>query len=93
MLPPTLYQNHPNPFNPSTVIRFYLPETGDVALDVYDVSGNRVARVAEGRMEKGTHELRWNGRTSSGAACASGVYFSRLTAGKSTASMKMVLMR
>jgi predicted lipoprotein with Yx(FWY)xxD motif len=92
-LPVTLYQNHPNPFNPQTVIRFYLPEAQEIFLDVYDVAGERVARIAEGKREKGHHEVIWDGRNSSGEICSSGVYFSRLKAGKSTISRKMVIMR
>jgi predicted lipoprotein with Yx(FWY)xxD motif len=91
--PLTLYQNHPNPFNPLTVIRFYLPEAQEIFLDVYDVAGERVARLAEGKREKGYHEVTWDGRNSSGEMCSSGVYFSRLKAGKSTISRKMVIMR
>jgi hypothetical protein len=92
-LPLTLYQNRPNPFNPSTVIRFYVPETGQITLDVYDVAGERVVRLAEGKREKGFYEVTWDGRNSLGVACASGVYFSRLKAGKSVVSRKMVIAR
>jgi predicted lipoprotein with Yx(FWY)xxD motif len=92
-IPLTLYQNHPNPFNPQTVIRFYLPEAEEIFLDVYNVAGERVVRLAEGKRPKGYHEARWNGRNSSGTVCSSGVYFSRLKAGKSTISRKMVIMR
>jgi hypothetical protein len=92
-LPVSLYQNHPNPFNPRTVVRFYLPEAQEILLDVYDVSGRRVARLAEGMREKGYHEVIWDGRNSSGETCSSGVYFTRLEAGKSSMSRKMVIMR
>ena len=92
-LPVTLYQNHPNPFNPQTVIRFYLPEAQEISLAVYDVVGRQIVRLAEGKREKGFHIVTWDGRNSSGAMCASGVYFSRLKAGKSTISRKMVIMR
>jgi hypothetical protein len=92
-LPLTLYQNHPNPFNPQTVIRFYLPEAQEIVLDVYNVAGQRVVRLAESRMEKGYHEVTWDGRSSVGTVCASGIYFSRLTTGKHSLSRKMVIMR
>jgi hypothetical protein len=92
-LPVTLCQNHPNPFNPRTTIRFYLPEAQEIFLDVYDVRGERVARLAEGKREKGYHEVIWDGRNASGTTCSSGVYFSRLEAGKSTVSRKMVIVR
>jgi hypothetical protein len=92
-LPVTLYQNRPNPFNPRTAIRFYLPETREIVLDVYDVAGERVVRLAEGKREKGYHEVTWDGRNGSGTTCSSGVYFSRLTAGKSSISRKMIMLR
>jgi hypothetical protein len=82
----TLYQNHPNPFNPRTVIGFYLPEAQEIFLEVYNVAGERVARLAEGKTEKGYHEVTWDGRNSSGTICSSGVYFSRLKAGKTIIS-------
>ncbi len=92
-IPVTLYQNHPNPFNPRTMIRFYLPETREIVLDIYNVAGVRVARLAEGRMERGYHEVAWDGRNSSGSICASGVYFTRLKAGKAQTSRKMLILR
>ena len=92
-IPATLFQNHPNPFNPLTVIRFYLPETQEIVLDIYDVSGKRVAMLAGGIVERGYHDVTWDGRNDSGALCASGVYFTRLRAGKVEASRKMLLLR
>jgi len=89
----TLYQNHPNPFNPLTTIRFYLPDAREITLDVYNVSGERVARLVEGKRTQGYHEVKWDGRNSLGVPCASGMYFSRLVAGKVEASRKMLLLR
>ena len=92
-MPLALYQNHPNPFNPNTVIRFYLPKAEEVKLDIYNVAGQRVKRLAEGRREMGYQELEWDGRNGSGAECSSGIYFYRLRAGKTSISRKMVLLR
>jgi hypothetical protein len=92
-LPVTLYPNYPNPFNPSTRMRFYLPEAQEIALDIYNVAGERVARLAEGKKEKGYHEFTWDGRNIRGTVCSSGVYFCRLTAGKSSISRKIVITR
>jgi hypothetical protein len=92
-LPVTLYQNHPNPFNPRTVIRFYLPDAREISLDVYNAAGEHVVRLAEGKRAQGHHEVSWDGRNASGELCASGVYFSRLIAGKVEASRKMLLLR
>jgi hypothetical protein len=92
-LPLILHQNYPNPFNPRTVIRFYLPRTEEIVLDVYNVAGELMTRLIEGKREKGYHEVSWDGRNSFGIRCASGVYFSRLTAGQSSVSRKMVILR
>lgn len=92
-MPLTLYQNHPNPFNPSTTIRYYLPVSADVRLDVCGATGARIVTLAEGKQEKGTHAVAWNGRDAAGRQVASGIYFCRLAAGKETLSRKLVLMR
>ncbi len=93
-LPLTLYQNHPNPFNPSTVIGYYLPTASPVTLDVYDSSGRLISRLLDGvTQERGTHEATWRGVDTAGRSVSSGVYFYRLTSGKETISKKMILLR
>jgi hypothetical protein len=89
----TLHQNSPNPFNPSTEIRYYLPEKCSVSLDVYDVTGVLVARLSEGQQSQGSHTVSWDGRDGNGRQASSGVYFYRLKAGKTEISKKMVLAR
>ncbi len=89
----SLHQNFPNPFNPSTEIRYYLPEGCSVALDVYGVDGALVARLTEGYRDKGSHVATWNGRDRNGRQVSSGVYFYRLRAGTTEISKKMVLAR
>jgi hypothetical protein len=88
-----LEQNNPNPFNPSTTIRFTVPEPGHVALHVYDANGQLVRTLIDGVRVDGTHDATWDGRDNSGAAVGSGVYFYRLTAGKFSESKKMVLLK
>ncbi|MHC1630602.1 MAG: T9SS type A sorting domain-containing protein, partial [Methanoculleaceae archaeon] len=92
-LPLTLYQNHPNPFNPSTTISFYLPERCRVRLEVFDVSGRQMAVLMDESMDKGSHAAEWTGKDLNGCTAASGVYFYRLTAGRKTISKKMILLR
>jgi hypothetical protein len=74
-----LEQNAPNPFNPSTTIRFVLPEAGRVRLIVYDVTGRVVRTLANVQRNAGAHAVVWNGRDDVGRAAASGVYVYRLT--------------
>jgi flagellar hook assembly protein FlgD len=89
----TLYQNVPNPFNPTTQIRYYLPERSRVRLAVYDVKGRRVATLVDGVKSAGYHNQVWAGRDDNGLESASGVYFYRLVAGKTTLSHKMILLQ
>lgn len=92
-LPLTLFQNHPNPLNPSTTIPFYLPERGGVRLAIYDARGALVRRLLDGLMEKGKHSISWDGCDGAGRPADSGVYFCRLEAGKSVLTRKMILLR
>ena len=88
-----LLGNRPNPFNPSTEIRFDLPSTVDVQLTIYAADGRRVALLRDRPMGPGRHAVTWNGRDDSGAPLTSGVYFARLEAGEETAVHKMVLLK
>jgi len=88
-----LDQNHPNPFNPSTTIRYCLPDRTGIRLEVYDVSGKRIVCLVDLQQEKGAYAIEWNGKDEQGSAMSSGVYFYRLTVGKQTISKKMVLLR
>ncbi len=92
-LPLALYPNHPNPFNPSTTIRYNLPEDAHVRLLIFDVAGRRIASLVNEFQKKGMHEAIWNGRGDDGRAAASGVYFGKLEAGKKSLSRKMILLR
>jgi hypothetical protein len=91
--PLALYQNNPNPFNPSTTIGYYIPEKCLVKLDVFDVAGARVARLVSSEEASGYHSVEWKGMNAEGDRVASGVYFYRLTAGKKTISRKMVILK
>jgi hypothetical protein len=70
---------YPNPFNPTTVVRFTLREPMDVTMAVYDALGREVAVLLHGPQEEGVHSVEWNGRNTSGSQVASGVYFVRMT--------------
>ena len=79
---------YPNPFNPTTTIRFIIPQDGHVAIDVYNVSGQKVATLVDDEMDGGTHSVMFDG-----SDLASGVYFYRLESGGHTATGKMLLMK
>ena len=88
-----LYQNYPNPFNPTTSITFSVPQTSDVSLVVYDLLGQQVNTLFEGRMDRGTKVVSWDGRDYRGVHASSGMYIVRMTAGSYVESRKMVLMK
>lgn len=83
-----LYENYPNPFNPSTVIKFSLPGAGKIKLTVYNALGREVQVLFNGIKQAGTHEITFDADN-----LPSGVYFYRLSAGNFTDTKKMVLVR
>lgn len=83
-----LFQNHPNPFNPITTIRFDLLKSGDVQLIVYDILGRKVATLVNKKMPSGKHKVELKA-----ANYASGLYFYQLTAGKFKEVKKMLLLK
>lgn len=83
-----LYDNYPNPFNPSTVISYQLPAVSHVSLDVYDVLGRLVKTLVDSRQTPGRHSVVFDG-----SGLASGVYFYRLTAPGFVQVKKMLLLK
>jgi hypothetical protein len=89
-----LDQNYPNPFNPATTIRYQVARTGPVSLKVYNVSGQLVRTLVDGRVDAGVlHEARWQGVNDAGQSVSSGVYFYKLVAGDFVETRKMVLLK
>jgi parallel beta-helix repeat protein len=89
-----LHQNIPNPFNPSTVIRYDVPIGGErVTLQVYDVRGQLVATLVDAYETAGQKSVEWNGRNQNGRAVATGIYFCRMTAGDFNQTRKMILLK
>ncbi|MCB9357660.1 MAG: T9SS type A sorting domain-containing protein [Calditrichaeota bacterium] len=83
---------YPNPFNPSTNITFVLPEAADVSLRAYNLLGQEVATLLQGRMEAGEHTMIWNAENSQ-SVLPTGVYFLRLDALERSSLQKVILMR
>lgn len=86
--------NYPNPFNPLTVIPYYLRSPGPVTIAVYDINGRRICTIKDNVTEtQGWHTAAWDGKDERGRAASSGVYFYRLGAGRHTATGKLTLIR
>jgi hypothetical protein len=88
-----LYPNYPNPFNPSTTIRYQLPEFSRVSIQIYNMLGQSVRTLISGEQIAGTHELQWDGRNNSGIESPSGVYLLKIQAGRYASNQKLLLMR
>ncbi|MCB9357365.1 MAG: T9SS type A sorting domain-containing protein [Calditrichaeota bacterium] len=83
-----LVGNYPNPFNPTTNIRFTVADASEITISVYDVQGRLVADLFNGSMEAGVHEIAFNAD-----GLTSGVYFTRMSGAFGSDVMKMVLMK
>jgi hypothetical protein len=92
-LPLTLFQNHPNPFNPSTSFQFHLPAAGRVVIELFDVTGKHVITLRDEVLPEGSHTATWDGVGKSGTALASGVYFYRLRFEGTELTKRMILLR
>ncbi|MBI4720586.1 MAG: Ig-like domain-containing protein [Chitinivibrionia bacterium] len=89
-----LYGNYPNPFNPSTTISFFLPDAALVHLEIFNLLGQSVSTLVDGRMNSGHHEVVWDGLDRSGGSAASGVYVYRLQCDKDNfTTRRMILLK
>jgi hypothetical protein len=88
-----LHPNYPNPFNPSTTIRFETASRGRALLRVYDVRGALVRTLLDDTRDAGAGSVTWDGRDDEGRFVSSGVYLYRLTAGGESRTRKMVLLK
>jgi len=91
-----LRQNTPNPFNPSTTIRFEIDAPvapAEVDLAVYSLRGKRVRTLVSGALEAGTHAVYWDGTDDGGISLPSGVYLYRIDVGSATSTRKMLMAR
>ena len=86
-------QNAPNPFNPSTTLRFEVETRQHVSVSLFDVGGRRLAVLFDAVASPGITRMVWNGRDGGGRPVSSGVYFARVQSERSAASIRMVLVR
>jgi hypothetical protein len=89
-----LEQNFPNPFNPTTNIRFSLPVNNNITLTVYDALGREVKTLLSGEeLQKGSYEVTWDGTNNFGSKVSTGMYIYTLKYGNFSKSMKMMLVK
>ena len=85
-----LMPNHPNPFNNQTIIRFAVPKTARVKLNIFDLNGKHIRTLTEDYYQKGIHSVRWNGKNDDGLPVASGVYLYQITSGEQRLVRSMI---
>ena len=90
---PQLAQNAPNPFNSQTVIPYFLLQPGLVRLEVFALTGQRVAVLIQGQQQSGYHRLHWDGQDDAGRPLASGIYLYRLVTSEDVLTRKLTLLR
>jgi hypothetical protein len=88
-----LRANYPNPFNPTTRIRYGVPRTALVRIEIYNILGQLVANLVTKEQTAGYYDVDWNGRDAGGALAPSGVYFYRIESDDFVATRPMVLQK
>lgn len=93
-----LHSNFPNPFNPSTTLRFDIPaakgRSAEIRLTIYNALGQKVNTLVNESLPAGSYDVQWNGRAQNGSAAPSGVYFAELSMNNSQRQVvKMMLMK
>ena len=84
--------NHPNPFNPATVVAYTIPGPGHLEISIYDVAGRRVVTLLD-REVKTSGSISWDGADDTGQRAASGVYFCKARFGDQTAIQKIMMIK
>lgn len=88
-----LYQNFPNPFNPSTSVRFEVPVDSKVMIKIYDILGREVKTLFNEQVPRGNYTIEWDGLNESGNQMSSGTYIYRMIANEFVQSKKMLLLK
>lgn len=89
----TLHQNHPNPFNPETCIRYSLPRDTHVRLDIYNIHGQLIRCLVDTDQSAGEKSIIWDGLDAQGRSAVSGLYYYKIEAGPHSDTRKMVMLR
>ena len=88
-----LFQNFPNPFNPSTRIRYDLPQSSSVRLKIYNLLGEEVRTLVNQFQSAGSYEIEWDARDNAGVKVPTGIYIYQLRGEGVVGIRKMVLLR
>ena len=88
-----LYNNYPNPFNPTTQIRYNLSEDAMVSITIYDIMGRSIRSLVNSKQTAGYRSIRWDGKNNLGESVSAGMYIYTIQAGEFRQTKKMVLLK
>jgi hypothetical protein len=88
-----IHQNHPNPFNPITQIKYDLPEDALVTINIYDVMGRSIKSLVNSNQSAGYRSIQWNATNNTGQPVSAGLYLYTIQAGDHIHTKKMVLLK
>ena len=88
-----LYNNYPNPFNPSTNIRYDLPEATNVTISIYDMMGREIKKLINTNQNSGYKSVIWNGTNDNGEIVSVGMYFYSIKTNTFNQTRKMILLK
>jgi hypothetical protein len=88
-----LEQNYPNPFNANTVIKYALPNPGQVRLVIYDLLGRQIKTLVNAQQQPGQFQSIWDSTDEGNRLVAAGVYFCRIEAGEFVKTLKLMLVK
>lgn len=89
----TVETAYPNPFNPSTTIRYGLPNLMDVTISIYDISGRLIGILFQAKQPEGWYEITWNGQINDGSIAPAGIYIYQIMAGDEIKTNKISLVK
>ena len=89
----TIYNNYPNPFNPTTTLRYELPENSQVYITIYDILGNVVNNLINTNQSSGYKLIQWDATNNQGKPVSAGVYLYKIQAGDFVDTKKMILLK
>lgn len=85
--------NYPNPFNPTTIISYDLPNDGKIELSIYNIRGQHVKTLISGKQIAGSYEVIWNGKDNNQKSVSSGLYFYKLSTRDETIMKKILMLK
>lgn len=88
-----IYNNYPNPFNPTTNINFEITKPGNIQVNIYDELGQQIRELINKEFSVGFHKVAWDGKNEFGMSVSSGTYYARIIKNGIAKSIKMILMK